>query len=171
LLRKDDGSWWVCGANLRFQQEILPTIHSSTQLVWLPQTERWEVVAAGFSHVLGLTRNGAMRALGFNDAGQLGDGTTSNRSTPVEIGSDKAWVAIGAGRGFSVALAADGSLSAWGNRLGDVLSERSRVIRTLGAWANRLGLRVTWADPKPPRFGTKPRCILQFTTNAPARPK
>jgi alpha-tubulin suppressor-like RCC1 family protein len=113
MARKADGSWWVRGPSVPLMLD-LPFTRQPTQLVCLPQAERWEVVAAGGLHVLGLTRNGAMRTLGFNDAGQLGDGTTSNRSTPVEIGSDKAWVAIGAGRGFSVALAADGSLWTWG---------------------------------------------------------
>jgi len=111
-----------------------------------------------------------MRALGFNQLGQLGDGTTNSHTTPIEIASDNAWVAIGAQRTFSVALAADGSLWTWGERLG-ASSERSWFIRTLGAWANRLGLRAAWAEPKAPRFDTKPRCILQFTTNTPARPR
>ena len=169
MARKADGSWWVRGPNVPLMLD-LPVTRQPTQLVCLPQTERWEVAAAGGLHVLGLTRNGAMRTLGFDYRGELGDGTTNSHTTPVEIASDKSWIAIGAGTFHSVALAADGSLWTWGQRLGES-SERSRFIRTLGGWANRLGLRAAWADPKSPRFDTKPRCVLRFTTNAPAHPK
>ena len=169
LARKADGSWWARGPTVDALLDFPPGL-SDTQWVCLPRTERWEVIAGGRYHVLGLTRNGAMRALGLNRLGYVGDGTTNSHARPIEIATDKAWIAVGAGGAFSVALAADGSLWTWGVRLGESFT-RSKFIRTLGGWANRLGLRAAWADAKSPRFETRPRCILRFTTNAPAGPK
>ena len=166
MARQANGTWWARGPNVPFTLGLSST-PQPTQFVCLPQAERWERVAAGGIHVLGLTRNGALRTLGFNQRGQLGNGTTNSHTTPVEIASDRTWIAVGAGGFFSVALATDGSLWTWGERLGES-SERSRLIKTLGAWASRFGLPATWAGPKPPRFDTRPRCILQFTTNGPA---
>lgn len=40
-------------------------------------------IATGDTHNLVLASDGTVRAWGSNDAGQLGDGTTSNRLTPV----------------------------------------------------------------------------------------
>ncbi len=167
LARKADGLWWMRGPNVPFMLD-LPVTHQPAQFVRLPQSERWEVVAAGRNHLLGLTRNGSMRALGMNTLGQLGDGTTNHRTTPIEAATGKVWIAVGAGDRYSVGLADDGSLWTWGQRVDEDYARRSRLVETLGAWAKRLGLRAAWADPKPPRFDTKPRCILRFTTNSPA---
>jgi len=44
-------------------------------------------IAAGY-HSLALQSNGTLWAWGYNNSGQLGDGTTTNRTSPVQIGSD-----------------------------------------------------------------------------------
>jgi alpha-tubulin suppressor-like RCC1 family protein len=167
LARKADGHWWARGPNVPFMLD-LPVTQQPTQFVCLPQSERWEVVAGGRNHLLGLTRNGSMRALGMNAFGQLGDGTTNNHTVPVEVATDNVWVAMGAGDGYSVGLAADGSLWTWGQRVDEDYVRRSKFVEMLGSWARRLGMRAAWADLKPPGFDTKPRCVLRFTTDAAA---
>ena len=56
-------------------------------------------------------------------AGQLGDGTTIGKYSPVQIGTDSDWVSIAAGYAYTVALKSDGTLWAWGRndngQLGD----------------------------------------------------
>ena len=47
--------------------------------------ETVDTVAAGYAHSLAITGPGDLRAWGDNEAGQLGDGTTTNRTTPVEV--------------------------------------------------------------------------------------
>jgi alpha-tubulin suppressor-like RCC1 family protein len=42
-------------------------------------------VAAGYGHTLGLKDTTCLFAWGANDYGQLGDGTTTNRTTPVQV--------------------------------------------------------------------------------------
>jgi alpha-tubulin suppressor-like RCC1 family protein len=63
----------------------------------------------------------ALYAWGWNDFGQLGDGTTTDRLTPTLI--DGEYSIINAGWGHSFALTLNGDLYAWGrnddNRLGD----------------------------------------------------
>ena len=60
-------------------------------------------------------------AWGQNSYGELGDGTTTNRSTPVQMGGLTGVVAIAAGFGHMVALKGDGSVWAWGdNRYGEL---------------------------------------------------
>jgi alpha-tubulin suppressor-like RCC1 family protein len=66
-------------------------------------------------HSLGIKNDGTLWAWGLNDLGQLGDGTTSNRWSPVQIGTATNWVAIAAGKGFSAGLQSDGTLWTWGN--------------------------------------------------------
>ncbi|MYR01852.1 hypothetical protein GTX23_25550, partial [Streptomyces sp. SID6139] len=52
--------------------------------VHLPTGTTVTAVAAGLSHSLALTSDGRVLAWGYNAFGQLGDGTTTERLTPVE---------------------------------------------------------------------------------------
>ncbi len=89
---------------------------------WAPATN-WQTVAAGYYHTVALKRDGTLWAWGDNYYGQLGDGTTANQSSPVQVGVATNWQAVAAGSYHTVALKRDGTLWAWGNnsygQLGD----------------------------------------------------
>ena len=98
-------------------------------------------VASGFGHSLVLKSDGSVWAYGGNAYGQLGDGTTTNRTTPVQVVGLTGVVAIAAGRETSYALQTDGAgtglVWAWGrNQFGQVGdgSTLSRLVpvRVLG---------------------------------------
>ena len=59
-------------------------------------------------------RNGSLWAWGNNEFGQLGDGTTTNRTSPVLIGSDNHWLYVATAYAHSIAIKTDGTLWAWG---------------------------------------------------------
>lgn len=75
-------------------------------------------VAAGANHSAALKNDGTVWAWGANNHGQLGDGTTTNRSTAVQVltasGPLTGVVAIETGAMHTVALKNDGSVWAWG---------------------------------------------------------
>jgi hypothetical protein len=71
-------------------------------------------VACGENFTLVLRSNATVSAWGVNDAGQLGDGSTFDRSTPAVVSGLTGISAIAAGRSFSLALTADGHVYAWG---------------------------------------------------------
>ena len=71
-------------------------------------------ISAGFSHSLALTADGLVYAWGINVNGQLGDGTTTQRSNPALIPGFSGVVAIAAGGYHSLALTGDGKVRAWG---------------------------------------------------------
>jgi alpha-tubulin suppressor-like RCC1 family protein len=71
-------------------------------------------VAAGFSHGLAVISDGTVRAWGDNTYGQLGDGTQTERSTPVQVTGLTGVIQVAAGAGFSLALRSDGTVWAWG---------------------------------------------------------
>ncbi len=54
--------------------------------------------------------DGNIWAWGANNYGQLGDGTTTDRHSPVQIGSDTRWVTVSAGGMHSLAVKSDGTL-------------------------------------------------------------
>jgi len=71
-------------------------------------------VAAGSVHSLALRRDGTVWSWGWNSTGQLGDGTTVDRSVPIRVRDLTGVTAIAAGEGRSVALKRDGTVWGWG---------------------------------------------------------
>jgi Alpha-tubulin suppressor and related RCC1 domain-containing proteins len=95
-------------------------------------------IAAGDLHTCALLANGSVACWGSNYHGQLGDGTTTNRITPVlvkNIGTTlpKA-VAIALGCYYSCALLEDGRIACWGRNdygqlgVGDTTNRATPVI-------------------------------------------
>ena len=85
----------------------------------------WAVqVSAGEAHTCVLTANSAVWCWGFNDYGQLGDGTTRSHGLPVAVlGLDEEIVMISAGGDHTCALTRGGGIKCWGwnekGQLGD----------------------------------------------------
>jgi len=61
-------------------------------------------VAAGHYSSLALLGDGTVRAWGMNSQGQLGDGTTTRRTSPVTVPGLSGVEQVTAGRAYSAAL-------------------------------------------------------------------
>ncbi|HEY7061031.1 MAG TPA: hypothetical protein VII06_06105 [Chloroflexota bacterium] len=87
-------------------------------------------IAAGQFDSMALLADGTVRAWGFNGTGQLGDGTNTQRLTPVSVGDGLNGVrAIGPGDAHSVALFVNGTASAWGLNGNGQLGDGTQVLR------------------------------------------
>jgi alpha-tubulin suppressor-like RCC1 family protein len=79
--------------------------------------------AAGYNHSLAVKLDGTVWAWGDNSVGELGDGTTTDRHTPVRVLNLSNIVSVAAGNGFSIALKSDNTVWTWGRngngQLGD----------------------------------------------------
>ncbi len=102
-------------------------------------------ISAGHSHSLALKSDGTVWAWGLNTSGQLGNGTTENSHTPVQVMRRakpdplplQNVVAISAGTSHNLALLKDGTVMAWGwngrGQLGDGTAEnRTRAVPVKG---------------------------------------
>ncbi|MDZ4177996.1 MAG: Ig-like domain-containing protein, partial [Coriobacteriia bacterium] len=114
----------------------------------------WVSLAVGQSHSLGLKADGSLWGWGSNSSGELalGDGASSVIWTPTPLAAGLAevdcWIAIAANEDYSHAIAADGSLWAWGNNnyatLGDgTIDHRSEPAR-IGARNDWVRLTSSW---------------------------
>ena len=72
-------------------------------------------VGAGDQHTLAVKTDGTLWAWGRNNQGQLGLGDTTNRSSPVQIGSLTTWTKVSTSLNASAAVKTDGTLWTWGN--------------------------------------------------------
>ena len=83
--------------------------------------------------------DGTLWAWGYNGYGQLGDGTTSQQNSPVQVGTGFASVA--AGDCHTLAVKTDGTLWAWGVNAYGQLGDGTTIQQTL-AGAGRDRVRV-----------------------------
>src|SRR5262249_32650965 len=83
----------------------------------------YAALAVGASHACGLLGDGTVECWGYNYYGQLGDGTNTNRSTPVAVSWLSHVLQIVAGTYHTCALIDDGTVKCWGSnsagQLGD----------------------------------------------------
>jgi hypothetical protein len=106
-------------------------------------------VGAGWGHTCAIKQDGSLWCWGRNDYGQLGDGTNTDKTTPVQITSEVSSVALGGDH--TCAVKTDGSLWCWGNndfgQLGDGTntSRTTPVQITSGVSSVALGLHHTCA--------------------------
>ena len=70
----------------------------------------WKSIENSGNHTLGIrVTDGSLWAWGYNSVGQLGDGTTINKSTPTKIGN-KSWSIISTQGNHSAGITTDGAL-------------------------------------------------------------
>ena len=116
LFVKNDGTVWACGRN--FEGQIGDGTKNTNRLVPVQVSGLTgiTVVAGGGAHSLFVKNDGTVWACGWNNYSQLGDGTTTDRLTPVQVGfTFGGGIATVAG-GFhhSVFLKSDGTVWACG---------------------------------------------------------
>ena len=82
---------------------------------------KWFIVTAGWYHTTAIKSDGTLWAWGYNNYGQLGDGTVINKNTPVQIGADTDWITVIVGLNYTTAIKRNDTLWAWGdNRSGQL---------------------------------------------------
>jgi len=108
--------------------------NESQDVTAIPLEIREYTISACNTHSMAITNDGVLWAWGGNRYGRLGDGTTTNRYTPVWIMENVA--AVSTSRTHTMAITNDGSLWIWGSnasgQLGDNTNEnRSTPIRVM----------------------------------------
>jgi alpha-tubulin suppressor-like RCC1 family protein len=104
------GAIWLWGRNTWGQVGDNTVVNRSSP-VQVGALTTWDQVSVngiaagtdhGFSMALKIDRT--LWTWGLNSSGQIGDNTTVNRSSPVQVGSATSWFAIAAGRANALAL-------------------------------------------------------------------
>jgi alpha-tubulin suppressor-like RCC1 family protein len=119
---KTGGTLWLWGYNANGQLGDNSTTMKSSPVQTVAGGNDWKTVSSGYQFVSAIKVDGSLWTWGYNVQGQLGDGTTTNRSSPMQVvtgGSN--WKQVSNGTSHVVALKTDGSMWAWGsNSFGQV---------------------------------------------------
>jgi alpha-tubulin suppressor-like RCC1 family protein len=123
---KDNGTVWSWGWNTYGQlgDGTIAIKSTPVQVMASPGVGLTGVkaIAAGYAHTIALKDNGTVWSWGYNYYGQLGDGTVTEKSTPVQVtvSADVSLtdvIAISAGRYHTIALKDDGTVWSWGDNI------------------------------------------------------
>lgn len=113
-------------------------------------------LTANTDHSCALLQGGTVKCWGANGSGQLGDGSTTNRTTPVDVSGLSGVSDVNTGGGHTCALLTDGSLRCWGANSNGQLGDGSRVAQLQPVVVNGLS-----GVAKAVETGTAHTCALR----------
>jgi alpha-tubulin suppressor-like RCC1 family protein len=111
LARKADGSVWAWGYNYYGQLGDGTADARSSPVLVVGGHSFVEVAGGGYNHSLARKADGSVWAWGYNGNGELGDGTTDHRSSPVLVVGGHSFVEVAGGGSHSLAR----TRSTWGH--------------------------------------------------------
>lgn len=104
----------------------MQTCNGTTWRAWPKRNmDGWKKISAGVLHSCGIKMDNSLWCWGHNQYGQIGDGTTTTRLTPVPVSGGGQWLDVTARGGMyhsppnywasTCGIKLDGSLHCWGN--------------------------------------------------------
>jgi alpha-tubulin suppressor-like RCC1 family protein len=148
LAIKTDGTLWTWGSNLWGASGYAGMLgdntrtHRSSPVQTIAGGTNWKSVTAGGYNVAGIKTDGTLWLWGHNIDGQLGDGTRTHRSSPIQtIAGGTNWKEISMGSSNAAAIKTDGTLWTWGDSFNGILGDgtvlsRSSPVQTVAGGTN-----------------------------------
>ncbi len=119
------------------------TIDSLTQIGPANLDNDIVAMATGGSHTCALSGKGALKCWGNNSAGQLGDGTTIGRLTPVDVLTiSERIVGVATGENHTCALTDVGAIKCWGSNTSGQIGDGTSLNRLTPTDVSAIGSEV-----------------------------
>ena len=134
---KADGTLWMWGENTYYggsnggQLGDNTTIRKSSPIQTISEGTNWSSVACGSMHTAAVKNDGTLWVWGVNFDRQLGDNTSTSKSSPIQTiagGSD--WSFVACGNYHTAAIKTDGTLWLWGGNGGGRLGDNTTITKS-----------------------------------------
>jgi uncharacterized repeat protein (TIGR01451 family) len=123
---KADGTVWTWGTSVNYavgRPLSGPGSTRQTVAAPVPGIPQITAIATGLTFGVALAADKTVYTWGWNASGQLGDGSTTSRSSPAAVPNFSNAVAIAASNSHTLAVKQDGSVWAWGSNYGGMLCD------------------------------------------------
>ena len=159
LAIKSNGTLWAWGDSTYGQLGTANNEDNNTDPVQVGSNTNWVSVSTGDHHAVAIRSDGTLWAWGENNHGQLGNNSTTDSNTPIQIaaGAGFHWVGASAGGGdYLDAIPENQNLS--GHTVAIKVENANTSNRTLWAWGynshGQLGTGNTAESHVPVQVGT-----------------
>ena len=143
---KTDGTLWTWGNG--YYGRLGNNISSSrfdTPITTFAGGTTWKQVSTGNNHCAAIKTDGTLWTWGNGSSGQLGDNTTTNKSTPVTTFTGGTnWKQVSSGVNYCAAIKTDGTLWTWGSSPSITTNILARIFGTTILFP--VLISSTWAD-------------------------
>ena len=153
IVLMSDGSVYGCGGNLFRQLGDETGIPRKTLTLMTNSTGKTPVsIACGNSHTIVLMSDGSVYGCGYNNNSQLGDGTTTTRSTLTLMtnSTGKTPVSISCGNTYTMVLMSDGSVYGCGynnnSQLGNGTTTTSSTLTLMTNSTGKTPVSISCGD-------------------------
>ena len=128
---KTDGTLWSWGNNSNGQLGDNTTTRKPTPVPIFAGGTNWKQVASVLERVAAIKTDGTLWVWGYNNRGQLGDNTTTQRLTPVTtFAGGTNWKQVACGGYHTAAIKTDGTLWTWGGNSYAQLGDNTTANKT-----------------------------------------
>ena len=140
---KSDGTLWTWGCNICGVLGDGTTIGKSSPVQTIMQGTSWKQVSAGACAQGAIDSSGSLWIWGAGTCGFLGNGTTTNRCSPVQtIATGTNWAQLSIGSQGAIAIKTDGTLWGWGNNSTGGLGDGTTIDKC--SPVQIIGTATTW---------------------------
>ncbi len=139
---KTDGTLWSWGYNVNGQLGDNTTASKSSPVQTIAGGTNWRQVSCGSYHTAAIKTDGTLWTWGNDFYGQLGNNTTTAKSSPVQtVTGGTNWRQVACGTYHTAAIKTDGTLWSWGynvnGQLGDnTTTDKSSPVQTIVGGTN-----------------------------------
>ena len=141
---KSDGTLWAVGDNTNGVSGVGTGATNYKVPTQVGTDSNWKTVSCSrfFGHTAAAIKtDGTLWAWGDGRSGQLGIGSYTSKTVPVQVGTDKDWTQVSLGNDFTIALKADGTLWGWGVNQNKPLMNSGKFVKS----PVQLGTDNDWA--------------------------
>jgi len=144
MATRNDGTLFAWGDGLEVPNDNTIGYSSPVQIGSLTDwpTGNSKKMGAGEKSANCIKTDGTLWGWGGNNNGGIGDGTTTRRDSPVQVGSLSDWSVLDYGKNSGISVKTDGTMWVWGSNLDGILGLGDKTDRSS---PTQIGSLTDWA--------------------------